>query len=156
MINDKIGKLISELDTAVGMLIMPAMENKIVREAKAKISQVSFELGNLIQDIETEKAIDNCRVRQMEMSDEGTGDDGGTCNLDATFLTLKGWREEKVLEAIKNAGLYCSGRTNWIGTGYILNVSGGNQGNDRTRVRDRFAEILRSKGYNVIHFDMMD
>lgn len=85
-----------------------------------------------------------------------TGNDGGTCNLDATFLRLKGWREEKVLESIKNAGLYCKGKRAWIGMGYMLNTSGGNQGNDRTRVRDKFAEVLKNKGYDVIHFDLMD
>ncbi len=85
-----------------------------------------------------------------------TGDDGGTCNLDATFLTLKGWREEKVLEAIKNAGLHCRCKTRWLGTGYMINLSNGNQGNDRTRIRDAFAKLLKLKGYDVIHFDQMD
>lgn len=84
-----------------------------------------------------------------------TGDDGGTANLDATFLILKGWREEKVLEAMDKAGIFCRGKTNWIGPGYLIDTCGG-QGNDNTRVRDKFAEILRNKGYKVIHFDKMD
>ncbi len=84
-----------------------------------------------------------------------TGDDGGTANLDATFLRLKGWRESKVLEAMELAGIFCSGKTNWLGTGYLIDTGGG-QGNDNTRVRDKFAEILKNKRYDVIHFDKMD
>ena len=98
----------------------------------------------------------NLREAYQEALKAQTGNDGGTCNLDATFLILKGWREKEVLEAIKNAGLYCGGKMEWIGMGYMLNVSNGNQGNDRTRIRDKFAEILKNKGYDVIHFDMMD
>jgi hypothetical protein len=84
-----------------------------------------------------------------------TNDDEGTANLDKTFLKLKGWRENQVLEAIKNAGLYCRRRTEWIGTGYMIDTGGG-QGNNNTRVRDKFLKILESKGYDVISFDQMD
>lgn len=84
-----------------------------------------------------------------------TDDDGGTANLDATFLKFKGWREDKVCEAIKNAGLYCRKKTQWVGSGYMIGTSGG-QGNDRTRVRDKFADMLKDKGYHVLKFNMMD
>lgn len=82
-------------------------------------------------------------------------DDGGTANLDSTFLILKGLRENKVLESIKNAGLYCSSKRHWVGTGYFISTGGG-QGNNRTRIRDRFAKVLSEKGYDVVHFDKMD
>ena len=39
--------LIKELDTAVGMLIVPAMENELVKKAMEKVRDVSFELGRL-------------------------------------------------------------------------------------------------------------
>ena len=68
-INEKIDKLISELDTATGMLIVAAMKDKTVRQAKEKIINVSFELGNLIMDIEQEIVIDNCRVRYLALQD---------------------------------------------------------------------------------------
>lgn len=84
-----------------------------------------------------------------------TNDDGGTANLDSTFLILKGLHESKVLESIKNSGLYCSGKSNWIGVGYLISTGGG-QGNNRTRIRDRFAKVLSEKGYDVVHFDKMD
>ncbi len=82
MINDKIGKLISELDTVTGMLIVASMTDKTVRQAMEKVSIVSLELGNLIDDIEAEKAIENCRLRQLAILEEtevcGT-DENGRC-----------------------------------------------------------------------------
>ena len=84
-----------------------------------------------------------------------TNDDGGSANLDSTFLILKGLNEKKVLKSISNAGLYCGGKSHWIGTGYLISTGGG-QGNNRTVIRNRFAEILREKGYDVLHFDKMD
>lgn len=82
MLNEKIDKLISELDTATGMLIVPAMKDKTVKQAMEKVSKVSFELGNLINEIEAEKAIDRCSVRRLALNDEigdcGT-DENGKC-----------------------------------------------------------------------------
>lgn len=44
----KIEKAISELDIAVGKLIVPAMENDLIKEAMEQVSNVSFALGNLL------------------------------------------------------------------------------------------------------------
>lgn len=44
----KIEKMIQELDTAAGMLIVSAMGNKEVMKAMEKISKVSFDLGNMV------------------------------------------------------------------------------------------------------------
>lgn len=76
MLNKKIDKLIHELDTATGMLIVTAMKDQTVRQAMEKVSNVSFELGNLIMDIEQEKAIDTCKLRILEMMEDGAGDCG--------------------------------------------------------------------------------
>lgn len=76
MLNEKIDKLIHELDTAAGMLIVTAMKDQTVRQAMEKVSNVSFELCNLIDEIETEKAIDGCRLRILEMEENGAGDCG--------------------------------------------------------------------------------
>lgn len=102
-----------------------------------------------------EQLTEDLREAYTEALKAKTGDDGGTANLDATFLTLKGWRENKVIDAINKAGLFCRRKTNWVGTGYLINTGGG-QGNDNTRVRNKFAELLRNKGYDVIHFNKMD
>lgn len=42
--------MISELDTAVGMLIVEAMKNPTVKQAMGKVSNVSFELGNMCNE----------------------------------------------------------------------------------------------------------
>lgn len=78
MINEKIGNMISELDTAAGMLIVASTKNDEVREAMRKVSKVSFDLGNLIEEIETENAIERCRLRRSQIQDkeEGAGDCG--------------------------------------------------------------------------------
>lgn len=90
MLNEKIDKLISELDTATGMLIVTAMKDQIVRQAMEKVSNVSFELGNLIMDIEQEKAIDRCKLRALEMMDEGVGDCGTDENGDCIGYSYDG------------------------------------------------------------------
>ena len=80
MLNEKIGKLISELDTATAILAVAAMKDAMVRQAIEKINNVSIELSNLIDDIETEKAIDRCNLRKLaiynEMGDCGRGENG--------------------------------------------------------------------------------
>lgn len=43
-----VDEMISELDTAVGMLIVAAMKDKTVKEAMEKIINVSFELGQSV------------------------------------------------------------------------------------------------------------
>ena len=40
-------KAIHELDTACGMLLVMAMKDKTVKEAMKKVTNVSFEIGNL-------------------------------------------------------------------------------------------------------------
>lgn len=82
MLNKKIDKLINELDTAAGMLIVASTKSTIIRQAKEKIINVSFELGNLIDDIETEKAIDRCNLRKLAIYNElgdCEKDDNGNC-----------------------------------------------------------------------------
>ena len=81
--------------------------------------------------------------------------DNGTANFDSTFLKLKGWNEEKVIEAIKKAGLWSNGKREWIGTGYFISINTG-QANKRTVARNHFMFVLKSKGYQVMSFDKMD
>lgn len=44
----KVDKLINNLDTAVGMLIVAAMNDQTVKQAMELVSQVSFDLGNML------------------------------------------------------------------------------------------------------------
>lgn len=45
---EKIDKMIDELDTAVGMLLIVAMCDKTVKEAMEKVRDVSFDLGMML------------------------------------------------------------------------------------------------------------
>jgi len=80
MVEDKIEILESKLNEAIAMLTIAVTSEKVnyksIYETKLKLKFVSSGLHNLLKDIKTEKAIDGCRVRQMEMSDDGVGDCG--------------------------------------------------------------------------------
>lgn len=86
----------------------------------------------------------------------GKGEDGGTANLDSVFLTLPRWREEKVLEAIRKAGLYSRCKTKWIGEGYMISPIKCGQGNSRARAMEAMKKVLSKKGYDVLGFYQMD
>lgn len=43
------------------------------------------------------------------------GDDGGSANLDYLTISLPRLKEEKVIDAVKKAGLWTRGKQNWIG-----------------------------------------
>jgi len=47
---DQLGEFISKLDTASGMLLMPAMKDPLVRQAMELITDVSFNLGAFINE----------------------------------------------------------------------------------------------------------
>ena len=86
----------------------------------------------------------------------GKSEDGGTANLDSVFLRLPHWREKMVIEAIKRAGLYCRGKTQWIGTGYMISPVGCGQGNSRARAMKAMKSVLDDKGYDVLGYYKMD
>lgn len=81
--------------------------------------------------------------------------DKGTSNLDKVFLVLPRAREDKVIEAIKEAGLYCRGKRQWIGAGYMITVSNG-QGDQNTQAVTVFTEFMTSRGYKAIAFRKID
>lgn len=81
--------------------------------------------------------------------------DRGTCNLDSVFLMLPRMREKKALEAIESAGLFCSGKRQWIGSGYMISNSGGQANKREHYVTVMYQELLR-RGYEVLTFRMMD
>lgn len=45
---EKIDKLIHELDTAVGMMMVKALYDPVLKQAMEKVSTVSFDLGNML------------------------------------------------------------------------------------------------------------
>lgn len=85
-------------------------------------------------------------------------DDGGTANLDSVFLRIPRVREEKVIEAIRQAGLYCSGKRQWsfMGKGYFINPTVSGQGNRRTKAVEVMKNKLDELGWDVSIFYQMD
>ncbi|MGC5773642.1 hypothetical protein [Paenibacillus pabuli] len=81
--------------------------------------------------------------------------DGGTANMDKVFIRLPRARETKVLEAIKEAGLYCRGKRRWIGDGYMITVSGA-QGYVREKSVTVFAAEMHERGYEIMPYRQMD
>jgi len=53
-----INEIISEIDTAVGMLTVPAMSTPLVKDAKEKLIQASIDLGEIGEEIEHEGKLD--------------------------------------------------------------------------------------------------
>lgn len=83
-------------------------------------------------------------------------DDGGSANLDRLAISLPQLKEEKVVEAIKKAGLWTSGKCNWIGKRYFISAPHGSQGNDNTRQIEAMRDYLKEKGYDVLIYYQMD
>lgn len=85
MLNKKIDELIGELDEAIKMLMLAITRDKIsyksIYEIKLKLKDVSSGLRNLLKDIESEKAIENCKVKQLAINDEigDCGTENGKC-----------------------------------------------------------------------------
>lgn len=83
-------------------------------------------------------------------------DDGGSANLDAVFLRIPKARESKMLEAIREAGLYCRRKRRWIGDGYMLHPNSGGQAQKREKAVTVMTEQLVSRGWDVLAFRMAD
>jgi hypothetical protein len=84
-------------------------------------------------------------------------DDGGTANQDSCFLVIKGANEQKVLDAIKAAGLYCRNKSDWRRSkGYFISPKTGGQGNKRNKGVEIMSEYLSACGWGCFNFYRMD
>lgn len=96
-------------------------------------------------------------IRAKEAAEKAvTGEDGGTCNLDCLTLQLKGYREKKVIEAVKAAGLYTRGKREWLGKRYFIQPPKAAQGNDRVRQVNAMYEVMNDLEYDCLMFEQMD
>lgn len=82
--------------------------------------------------------------------------DGGSANLDSVFLSVPRAQETKVLEAIRNAGLYCTGKRQWIGAGYFITPTGAGQGDTRYKAVQVMTQHLREAGWDALAFQKAD
>jgi len=83
-------------------------------------------------------------------------DDGGSANLDSVFLRIPRAKEVDVLDAIREAGLYCRGKRKWIGNGYMVKPTCSGQGNKRTKGVEAMATSLKANGWDALIFRQMD
>jgi hypothetical protein len=85
----------------------------------------------------------------------GKVDDGGSANLDAIFVKLPRYNEDKTIEAIHQAGL--SGyKTTWIGgNGFMINPPAVGQGNKRAKAQEIMLDYL-GRYYKVFGYYQMD
>ena len=84
------------------------------------------------------------------------GDDGGSANLDYLTISLPRLKEEKVIDAVKKAGLWTRGKQNWIGQRYFISAPHGSQGNDNTSQIEAMRDCLKEKGYDVLIYYQME
>lgn len=83
-------------------------------------------------------------------------EDGGTCNMDAVALDLRGWRRDKVEQAAKAAGVGCSTWTLFGQKRYVFTVRSGGQANRRTAASEAMCEALKLSGYDAGMYYQID
>ncbi|EGO63564.1 hypothetical protein [Acetonema longum] len=99
---------------------------------------------------------DLIRAKSTAVASTSGSDDGGTANRDTMVLRIPRAKEDKVLEAIKAAGLHCRGKSNWLGPGYFIYPPGGGQGNSRAKAVEAMAKSMESDGWKVHIYYQMD
>ena len=84
-------------------------------------------------------------------------DDSGTCNSDGVFIRLPKFNESQTIEAIRAAGL--SGfKTNHsiYGVGFLVSLPHIGQARKNEVAAETMYKFLRSKNYDVSHWQQMD
>lgn len=85
-------------------------------------------------------------------------DDKGACNFDGVILKLPRVREDKVIDALEDAGIVCWGRESYgvHGTGFMIRPTSEGQGNKRMVASEAIGKHLREVGYSVSQYYQMD
>lgn len=107
--------------------------------------------------IDTEKLTQDAKVaRVLGEAASAATDDGGTCNLDATFYRLqKGERAGPIVSALQSAGL-SAGPSRWIGRGVMVQPPGTGQAGKRYAANKAMYESLQRSGWPVLPYYQMD
>ena len=84
------------------------------------------------------------------------GEDGGSCNYDCLCLRVPRAREEKVLDAIKKAGLWCLHKSQWFGPCYLISPGKCGQANSRYRAVEAMYKAMKEAGWNTGIYYQMD
>lgn len=91
--------------------------------------------------------------RDAEASDP---EDGGTCNFDASAISLPRWNTAKVKQAAKEAGTGCFKWNWWGAVQFVFDPDTRGQGNARSRNAEAMTAALKSMGYDAFNYCQMD
>jgi hypothetical protein len=108
-------------------------------------------------ELNVDQLIQDAKLARMlgEATDAVTVDNG-SCNLDATFYSLrKGERAEPVVRAFRAAGLHAL-PTRWIGRGVMVQPPTQGQANRRHAANEAMYESLSRAGWPVTPYHQMD
>ena len=99
----------------------------------------------------------DCRTAAHEARVAADGvSDGGSANLDSTFLCLpKGVRSARIVHAIAASGL--SARpSRWLGRGIFIDAPARGQGDKRATATEALSRSLKDAGWDVLTYHQMD
>ena len=85
-----------------------------------------------------------------------TGEDGGTCNFDATSIFLPRWNTALVERAAKEAGTSCFKWDFGRAGKFVFEPISRAQGNDRSRNAEAVTAYMKSLGYETFDYCQMD
>ena len=78
------------------------------------------------------------------------GEDKGSINLDTLTIFLPRAGNQKVITAVKEAGLYTSGARNWNGRRFFINPPPCGQSSSRKRTVQAMFESMKLSGWEVL------
>lgn len=84
------------------------------------------------------------------------GEDGGSANLDTMTISLLNARENKVIEAVRAAGLYTGGKREWLGPRFFILPPKCGQGNSRNRAVEAMTKVMSEAGWDVLIYHQID
>lgn len=100
--------------------------------------------------------IDARVAKELALTAAALSEDGGSCNLDGTFLMLeKGQRSGPVVAALNAAGLAASA-TRWLGRGVMVSPPGAGQANKRYASNQALFKQMDAAGWRVVPYCQMD
>ena len=86
-----------------------------------------------------------------------TGDDSGTCNLDAVVIKLPRWKDSEIEELKQISGLRISGTLSGMWRGYrFIGFTTYGQADEKTRMLEAAHKVMKAAGYDVYMYYQMD
>lgn len=105
--------------------------------------------------VDYKKLTEDLIKARIAAEEAAKGKDGGTANLDTMTIKLPRAIEKKVIKAVKAAGLYTRGKSEWLGNRYFISGPGG-QGDSNYRAVQAMAKVMKEAGYDILIYCQMD